>query len=328
MADISVYYAGLKLKNPLIAGSSGLTNHVENIRSLEKAGASAVILKSLFEEQIMYETDQLISPDETGVYYPDAEDHITSYSSTHTLADYLGFIRECKQAVSIPVIASINCISAAGWTSFAKEIEQAGADALELNIFLLPVEIESERFRTEQIYIDIIKAVRKEVRIPVTIKIGNYFTTFARTMVELSWSGISGIVLFNRFFSPDIDIERMEPGFSGIFSNENEYLTSLRWIALLSGKVYCDLSASTGIHSGETVIKQLLAGAKAVQITSVLYKKGFEQIGIMLSEIEAWMNRHNINNLKDITGKMNYAKISDPGSYLRVQFMKHVAGIE
>lgn len=328
MTDLSVKYLGLNLRNPIIVSSCGLTNSIENLVKIEKEGGAAVVLKSLFEEQIMYETDQLLSVSDSGYYYSEAEDYITSYSEQHSINDFLKFIRAAKKAINIPVIASINCVSSAEWSKFARNIQEAGADALELNISILPASIEVERHSNEKIYFDIIKAVKREVSIPFSIKIGNYFSALAHTIVHLSWTGISGIVLFNRFCSPDIDIEKMEPAQSNMYSSAGEYQESLRWISLLSDKVYCDLAATTGIHSGSTVIKQLLAGAKAVEIASVLYQEGFGHIGVMLKEIESWMNRHQVEVLNDIIGTMSYKEIQSPDSYLRVQFMKHFEEIE
>jgi len=328
MTDLSVKYLGLNLKNPIIVSSCGLTNSIENLVKIEKEGGAAVVLKSLFEEQIMYETDQLLSVNGSGYYYAEAEDYITSYSDEHSIEDYLNFIRTAKKAVNIPIIASINCVSSAEWTSFAKRIQEAGADALELNISILPASIEVERHSNEKIYFDIIKALKREISMPFSIKIGNYFSALAHTIVHLSWTGVSGIVLFNRFCSPDIDIEKLETTQSNMYSSPGDYQESLRWISLLSDKVYCDMAATTGIHSGNTVIKQLLAGAKAVEIASVLYQNGFEHIGVMLAEIELWMQSQQIEALKNIIGIMSYKNIQSPDSYLRVQFMKHFEEIE
>ena len=230
--------------------------------------------------------------------------------------------------VSIPIIASINCISWNEWINFAKQIEDAGADAIELNIFVLPSDPNKEGAENEATYFKVIEKILKVVTIPVSLKISYYFSSLAKTVVKLSWTGVKGIVLFNRFFSPDIDIENFELKTSHVFSTPAELAMPLRWIAMLSSKVHCDLAASTGIHDGHAAIKQLLAGAKAVQIASVLYKKGFKEIGIMLEQIENWMLRKNLNTLDDFVGKMSVQDIKNPADYERVQFMKHFSGIE
>lgn len=326
--NLSTTYLGLKLKNPIIVSSCGLTNSIENLIRIEQAGAAAVVLKSLFEEQIMFETDKLLNESESGYYYPEAEDYIVNYSKQNSLENYLNFIKQAKASISIPIIASINCVSSSEWTSFAKRIQEAGADALELNIFILPSDDEVEPEDNEKVYFDIIKEVRKNTNIPLSIKIGQHFSGLAKTAVKLSWEGIDGIVLFNRFFSPDIDITEMKLISANVFSSEEEYTNVLRWTAILSSKVHCDIAATTGIHSGETAFKLLLAGAKTVEIASVLYKNGIEYISVMLKDIEDIMYNDGHLNIRDIIGKMSYKKVEKPGSFLRVQFMKFFAGIE
>ena len=320
---------GLRLKNPIIAGSSGLTNSVENIVELERNGVGAVVLKSLFEEQIAASVSHTIEHNEYDNYYPEAEDYIRNYTHGNDVSVYLDLIRTSKQAVNIPIIASINCVSDSNdWVSFAKKIENAGADGLELNIFILPSDPGKSGEENEKVYFNIIKKVTEAISIPVSIKISYYFSGLAQFITRLSWTDIKGIVLFNRFFSPDIDIESMEVKSSFVFSNAAELAISLRWIAMMSSHVKCDLAASTGVHSGEAVIKQLLAGANAVQIASVLYKKGFQEIGVMLKEMESWMERKNFNSIDDFRGKLSTSEYDNPAAYERVQFMKHFSGIE
>lgn len=319
---------GLPLKNPIIVGSSGLTNSVENIIEIERNGAAAVVLKSLFEEQINFSINKTIAQDQSANLYPEADDYIRHYTRQNDVSKYLKLIKDAKASVSIPVIASINCISGLEWTSFAKSIEEAGADGLELNIFVLPSDPSKSAEENEAIYFDIIDKVLKEVNIPVAIKISHYFSSLAKTITQLSWKEIKGIVLFNRFFSPDIDIENFEIKTSNVFSSPSELAISLRWIAMMSTHVKCDLAASTGVHDGKAVIKQLLAGAKAVQIASVLYKKGFKEIKSMLDELENWMDRKNFNTIDQFTGKMSVEEAQNPAAYERVQFMKHFSGIE
>ncbi len=329
MANLETSWMGLNLKNPIIAGSSGLTNSVENIVELERNGAGAVVLKSLFEEQIAASVSHTIEHNEYDNYYPEAEDYIRNYTHGNDVSVYLDLIRTSKQAVSIPIIASINCVSDSDdWVSFAKKIEEAGADGLELNIFILPSDPGKSGEENEKVYFNIIKKVSEAISIPVSIKISYYFSGLAQFITRLSWTNIKGIVLFNRFFSPDIDIESMEVKSSFVFSNPAELAISLRWIAMMSSHVKCDLAASTGVHSGDAVIKQLLAGAHAVQIASVLYKKGFQEIGVMLKEMESWMERKNFNAIDDFRGKLSTSEYDNPAAYERVQFMKHFSGIE
>lgn len=328
MVDLATTYMGLKLKNPIIVGSSGLTNSVENIQKIRDKGAGAVVLKSLFEEQISHAISKTYAQNEDLMAYPEAMDYISNYTQDNDVDKYLRLIRDCKSTVDMPVIASINCVSSLDWMTFAKKIEEAGADGLELNIFILPSDPTRHAEENEKIYFDIIQSVLKQVNIPVAIKISYYFSGFANTALKLSWTGISGMVMFNRFFSPDIDIDTFEVTSSNVFSSPNELALSLRWVAMLSDKLHCDIAASTGIHDGKAMIKQLLAGAKAVQIASVLYKNGFDQIGIMLTELEEWMDRHNFESTGKFIGKMSYKEAKNPAAFERVQFMKHFSGIE
>ncbi len=328
MVNLATTYMGIKLKNPIIIGSSGLTNSVENIKEAARNGAAAVVLKSLFEEQIKHSASHTLMQNEPVNYYPEAEDYIRNYTRDNDVGNYLKLIKESKQAVDIPVIASINCISATEWINFAQKIEEAGADALELNIFVLPSNTHMSGEQNEQVYFDIVERISKKLKIPVSVKISYYFSSLAKMTLKLSWTGISGMVLFNRFFSPDIDIDKFEIKATNVFSTPAELAISLRWVAMMSTKLHCDIAASTGIHDGTAVIKQLLAGAKAVQIASILYKKGFAEIGVMLQDIEAWMQKHNFKNTSEFIGKMSVKEADNPAAYERVQFMKHFSGIE
>lgn len=329
MADLRTNYMGMELKNPIIVGSSGLTDSVEKIIEIEKAGAGAVVLKSLFEEQIMLNTQKTVSQSDMGGYmYPEAEDYISNYTQENDVSKYLGLIKECKEKVSIPIIASINCISSSEWMSFAKKIESAGADGLELNIFILPSDPRRGSEENEQVYLDIAMNMVKELKIPVAIKLSYYFSGLAKTMLKLSWTGIKGIVLFNRFFSPDIDIDKFEVTATNVFSSPEELPTSLRWVAMLSDRLHCNIAASTGVHSGEAAVKQLLAGAKAVQIASIVYKNGNGVITEMVKFLEEWMNKHEFATIEDFCGKMSFKSTENPAAYERVQFMKRFAGIE
>jgi len=311
---------GLKLKNPIIIGSCGLTNSADGIKKLESNGAAAVVLKSIFEEQILMESSSM----ETD-RLPHAEeiDYIRYYTRKHNLDEYLKLVKNAKKEVSIPVIASINCISSSEWTSFAKRIEDSGADALELNVFILPGDPGQKGEEIEQVYFRIIEAVKQQVSLPLSLKISFYFSGLANMIFNLSIRGADAIVLFNRFYRPDIDLDKMEIISANVFSNPGENFLPLRWIGMTSDEAKCDLAASTGIHDGYTVIKNLLAGAKAVQVASVIYKKGAEYINVMIDQINQWMNDHNYSSLQKIIGKLSQDNIKNPVLYERAQFMKY-----
>ncbi len=328
MTDLSTTYMGLKLRSPLIVGSSGLTKSVGNLEIIDKKGAGAVVLKSLFEEQIKFEVRKVFSYQDTQSAYTEAEDYIRNYAREHTLDEYLGTLQEAKKKVSIPVIASINCTTAEEWPAFAKNIEKAGADALELNVFALPSDLEKDGADYEKLYFDVAENVQKEISIPVSLKISSYFSGFAHMVKKLSWTGVKGIVLFNRFFNPDLDIEHMRVKAAHLYSDPEEITHSLRWIAILSGQIKTDLCASTGVYDGAGVIKQLLVGAKAVQVCSTLYKNGFDQLDLIQREVIDWMDKHGYKSIADFQGKMSQKMSDNPSSFLRVQFMKHYAGIE
>ena len=328
MADLRTTYMGLSLRNPIIVGSSGLTNSADKIVELEKLGAGAVVLKSLFEEQIRYQINHSVSQSESIYSYPEAEDYIGNYTKETSVSEYLDLIRKSKSTVSIPVIASINCVSAVEWISFARKIQEAGADALELNIFILPSDPKRNSEQNEQVYFEIAMAIIKQISIPVSLKISHYFSSLTNTALKLSWTGIKGMVLFNRFYSPDIDIDKFEVISTNVLSTPDEISGSLRWVAMLSDRLHCDIAASTGVHDGAGVIKQLLAGAKAVQITSCLYKHGTGILPGMLKFIENWMGKHGFKTTDEFIGKMSFKATENPAAYERVQFMKHFAGIE
>lgn len=328
MINIESRYMGLNLRNPIVAGSSGLTNSVENIIEMEKNGIAAVVLKSLFEEQIIHSASHTIMQGEYINQYPEAEDYIRNYTTENDVNNYLRLVEDAKKAVTIPVIASINCISDSEWIDYAKKIEAAGADGLELNIAVLPSDPNKESSENEKVYFDITRKVIKALDIPVAIKLSYYFSGLAKTLTSLSWTGIKALVLFNRFYSPDIDIEHEEVKSSFVFSTPSEIALPLRWIAMLSPIVECDIAASTGVHDGTALIKQLLAGANVVQIASVLYQKGFREIGSMIDQLENWMDRHNYRSIDDFRGKLSVANTENPAAYERIQFMKHFSGIE
>jgi len=327
MTDLSVKYLGLELKNPIIIGSSGLTNSVEKILELEKHGASAVVLKSLFEEQILAESAIRIDRDESFGY--DVHDYISNYTRNHKLGDYLSLIKEAKAKTSIPIIASINCVSDLEWTSFAGKIEEAGADALEINLSLLPSNHELRGVQNEEMYFDILEKVRAATKLPLAVKMSRYSGGLANLIKRIGWSKlVDGIVLFNRYYSPDIDIEKMQIVHTNVFSTPHEISTSLRWVAISSSFLDIDLAATTGVHSGGDVVKQILAGANVVEIASVIYKNGPEYLSTMIADMKSWMERHKYENLIRFRGLMSYDSTKETAAYERIQFMKHFAGIE
>ena len=330
MADITTKYAGLILRNPIIVGSCGLTNSVEDIKKLESSGAAAVVLKSIFEEEIQLDAkDSLYKAQKDNLLYAshsETFDYIDQQTQKDSLEKYVKLIKDTKKQVYIPVIASINCVTPYVWTDFAAKIQDAGVDAIELNIFINP--FDASKISTEETYAFIVKEVKLKISVPVTVKISNYLSRPVTVMNNLSSEGVDGIVLFNRFYQSDIDIQKEEVIDGNKFSNPEEYLTSLKWIAMLSGKIKTDFAASTGIYNGETLVKFLLAGAKAVQVVSVLYKNGFDQINIMLSFLEKWMAEKGYGYIDQFSGKLNKSHIANQASFERIQFMRYFSGIE
>ena len=326
MADLTTEYLGMKLRNPVIAGSSGLSNSVKAIKEFEENGAGAVVLKSIFEEEIAFEYEDILREAEAEGLNLDQFDYYDFKLKGDRLEKYTEIIAKSKKSVSIPVIASINCVYSHEWTSFAKQLEQAGADALELNMFFLPTEFDRTTEEKEKAYFQIIEKVLKDVSIPVALKISYYFSNLGPMIQKLSNTGVAGLVLFNRFYSPDFDIEKFQVVPSNVFSSPSDLSISLRWIAIMAERVTCDLAASTGVHDGAALIKQILAGAKAVQVVSALYKNGKGHIGVMLRTLEEWMDRQGFSELSDFRGKMSQSKSSNPAAYERVQFMKYFGG--
>jgi dihydroorotate dehydrogenase (fumarate) len=323
--DVSVEYMGLALHNPIIVSSSGLTGTLEGIKKCADAGAGAVVLKSLFEEQIVTDKTLLDKQDELYHYYPRAVEFIKALKRGPGILDYLRLIDAAKKIVSIPVIGSINCISSYEWPEFAAHIEDAGADAIELNIALTPFHSNQALALTNDLYFDIITKVKEHVTIPIAVKTGYYFTNPGHTLTGIGNSGIEGMVLFNRFFQPDIDIHSFTLTNNSLYSAPEEFIHSLRWIALLHDKVNCDIAANTGIHDATAIIKELLAGATAVEICSALYKNGLEYIPTLLEGLSQWMEYHHFNCINDFKGIM--AKGEDANAdFERMQFMKRSSG--
>jgi dihydroorotate dehydrogenase (fumarate) len=327
MANLETTYLGLKLKNPLVAASSGITNSAEKIRKLEQAGIGAVVLKSVFEEQINNEVTSMLLQDSQNTGYPEAADYIRNYLRDNTVTKHIKLIEETKKAVDIPVIASVNCVSASEWTTFAKDFQEAGADALELNIFYVSVDRREKPGVVEQLYIDVLEKVKKEVSIPVSVKIGLYHSNIIGMVDKLKANGAKGVVMFNRFYEPDIDLDKLELTSSEVFSSPVEIRHTLRWVGLVSSEIAdIDIAASTGIHDGKSVVKQILAGAKVAQLCSTLYVNGNDVIPAMISEMETFMKKWNFKRIEDFRGRLSYKNIPDPMVYERSQFMKYFSG--
>ena len=324
--DLTTRYLGLQLDSPIIIGSSGLTGSLKRIEPFANSGAGAVVLKSIFEEEIYFEYDDVLKEAEAEGINLDQFDYYDYHLKGKKLDRYIELVKGCKKSLSIPVIASINCFYSHEWSAFARMIEDAGADAIELNMFFLPTDFERSAREQEEAYFKIIEKIMDAVSVPVALKISYYFSNLGPMIQRLSCTGIAGLVLFNRFFSPDIDIQSFKIKPSFVFSTPAELAVSLRWIAIMAKKVECDLAASTGIHDASAVIKQLLAGATAVQVVSSLYKSGPQQIVKMIAGLKEWMQGHGFNSLADFRGRMSQEAASNPAAYERVQFMRYFGG--
>lgn len=318
---------GLDLKNPLIVGSSSLTNTVPKVKRMADAGAGAVVLKSLFEEQIHAEKVNL-EKHTFPSQHPEAYEYIDKMSMELGPDSYLKLIEESKQSVSIPIIASLNCISARWWTDYARKIENAGADALELNISFLPAAPDIKSEEVEEKYVEILTEVKNHIDIPVAVKIGPYFTSPGMLIKNLIKNGASGVVLFNRFYQFDMNIHKVEVSSGMSFSSSQEMNQSLRWISMLYGRISANLAASTGIYDANDVIKQILAGADTVELVSALYINGPDHINHILENVEKWMTDHEYKSIEEFRGLLSRSKSKTPGDFERLQYIKAVVGIE
>lgn len=324
MVKLDTTFMGLKLKNPIVVASSGLTNSISRITEFERYGVGAVVLKSIFEEQILGEAESMMSGDIYSQTYPEAEDYIKNYTRQNTLDNYINLIKGAKSHVDIPVIASVNCVSKSEWISFAKKLEEAGADGIEMNIFMLPVERDVDSNSIEQRYLDIVKSVVAEVEIPIAVKIGANFTNVTNMIDKLYAYGAKGVTMFNRFYEPDIDLDTLTIGSSEVFSAKTDLRRTLRWLGIVSAAVpNVDLAASTGIHNGDNFIKVLLAGATVGQLCSTLYINGPEKVVEIKEELVKFMEKWNFASIEEVQGKLNYSAIPDSGLYERAQFMKY-----
>ncbi len=319
MANLSVNYLGLDLKSPVIVSSSPLTASADKVAMLAEYGAGAVVLKSIFEEQIAGESAMLQRYND----YPEASDYLNAYVGSNYVDTYAELIADCKRAAQIPVIASINCSSAGEWTAYARRIQEAGADALELNIFILPTDPDLFAGQIEARYLDIVGRVTEAINIPVTVKLGMRFTNVLAVARQIFYRRGRGVVMYNRFFEPDINIENMTLAASDSLSSPGELRNALRMVALCSAaQPDLDISVSTGVHSGEDAVKAILAGAKTVQVCSAIYENGLKVIPAIHDFIGTWMDGKGFADLGEFRAKMNYKGAADPEVYQRVQFMK------
>jgi dihydroorotate dehydrogenase (fumarate) len=327
MADLSTSYMGLKLKNPVVVASSRLTYDVDKVAECEDAGAGAVVLKSIFEEQIEYDSRQMIGGMDFDAY-TEAYDYFKETSRDYYIDNYLSLVEEAKKRVDIPVIASINAVGSGSWIEYATRFQQVGADALELNLYIVPANVAAEGREIERGYFDVLRKVRKKTNLPIALKLGSQFSGMARTMKEFADEGADGLVLFNRFYKPDIDIEKLSVKTAQIYSAPEEMAFTLQWIALLAGKVPADLAANTGIHTARDVIKQLLAGAKVTEVCSQLMRKGVGEIASLTQGLEEWMDRKGFSSVEEFRGKMSQENLDHPEVYERSQYIKALVGIE
>lgn len=325
MPDIATRYLGLSLQSPVVLSSSSLTNTVNGVRRAAEAGAGAVVLKSLFEEQI--EAEGVSGSDEVDYsIHPEAEEYIRQMDKHLGSDDYLRLISDAKSAADIPIIASINCVSPRWWGDYGRQVAMAGADALELNIAIMPRE-GADAEQTERSYVDIVKRVRDQVDLPLAVKIGPYFTSLPRLVARLQQAGAAAIVMFNRFYQLDIDIDAvsLKPGYQ--FSAPTEIHTPLRWVSILSGETGCELGGATGVHTGADVVKMLLAGATTVQICSAVYQNGFERITEMNTMLASWMNEKGLSSVDEFRGRLSQAGSDRPEAYERLQYIKALTGL-
>jgi dihydroorotate dehydrogenase (fumarate) len=324
MTDLSTTYLGLKLKNPLVASSSPFSKKIDTIRKLEAAGVSAVVMHSLFEEQIVKESLELDhflnagteSFAEAITYYPNLEKYNVGPEG------YLELIRKAREAVQIPVIASLNGVSSGGWIKYAGKIEQAGAHALELNLYYLSTDTNLSGAELEEEYVRLVRDVRAAVRIPLAVKLSPFFTSLPQMARRLSAAGANGLALFNRFYQPDLDLETLEVVPSLTLSESSDLRLPLRWIAILYGRVEADLALTSGVHTGQDLLKAVMAGASVAMATSSLLQNGVEHAGKILREAERWMVDHEYKSVSQMKGSMSQKAVAKPAAFERANYMK------
>jgi len=323
--NLSTKYMGLNLKNPFVPSASPLSTTLDQVLRLEDAGASAVVLYSLFEEQINHQVERVDhylttyseSYAEALSYFPEPEAFNNLYAE-----QYLEHIAALKRSVEIPIIASLNGVSEGGWLSYAQKMEEAGADAIELNIYYLASDPALSGREVERMYLDDIKRVKKSVRIPVAVKVGPYFSSFANMAIEMDQAGADALVLFNRFYQPDIDLELMQVKPSLVLSSNYEKRLPMRWLAILHGQVRASLAATTGIHSAEDAVKMLLCGADVTMVASVLLRKGIDYLGEMVEDLENWMTEHEYESVEQLKGSMSLRHVAEPAAFERANYLK------
>ncbi len=324
MPDLSTTYLGLKLKNPLVPSSSPLMQDVDNIRRMEDAGAAAVVLHSLFEEQITQESEILDRSLDQGTYtYAESLTYFPDLGNYNLGPDgYLEHIRKAKAAVGIPVIASLNGASTGGWIKYAQEMEQAGADALELNTYYIAADPAQTAAQVEEMYLDLVRAVKASVRIPVAVKLSPYFSAFSNFAARLDDAGANALVLFNRFHQPDFDFENLEVVSDLDLSASSELRLRLRWVAMLHGRVKADLAVTGGVHTAEDVLKSMMAGARIAMMTSALLHDGIDHLRGVLADLAKWMEEHEYVSITQMQGSMSQKSAANPAAFERANYMK------
>jgi dihydroorotate dehydrogenase (fumarate) len=324
MSTLNTTFAGLSLRNPLIVASSGLTNTPEKVATLEQAGAGAVVLKSIFEEQIQKE---ILHMNDNGSN--EADDYLSTYVRSHALTEYVRLIQESKKRVSIPVIASINCFSASEWVNYARTLAQAGADAIEVNLLTLQTAKDYRAGSYEQLHVEVLDSLKSAVDLPIIMKLGANLTNPIALIQQLYAHGASAVVLFNRTYQPDIDIEKMEYTTGNVFSNPSDLSQRIRWAAIAAQQVpRLNLAVSGGVHTGEDMVKSLLAGAGAVEVCSAIYQGGDAAIQKMLTALEQWMGRKQYDSIEQFEGIMSKGVSYGYTYFERTQFMKYFSGKE
>jgi dihydroorotate dehydrogenase (fumarate) len=325
--DTKTKYLGLSIDSPIIVGSCGLTNDINNLQKMEAAGAGAVIIKSVFEEQIIYDIKRNLSMMAPTDSYGMSYEYVASHVSDDSLGKHFDLIKEAKKKLHIPVIGSINCYSFENWMTYTQRFQEAGCDALELNMAILPYETSLSYEDVDRLFSNIINTLRKSVSIPISVKVSQNFTDMANFMQRLSWMNINGITMFNKALNVDIDVDKMELTHAPSLSTPDEIYNTLRWVAILSKKLRCGISASTGVHSAADVVKILLAGAETVQVVSCLYKNGIDYLRTLNDGLHQWMNDKGFESLSQFRGTMAVKANDEASMFFRTQFMKHFAQI-
>jgi len=325
MSNLGVKYMGLSLRSPIVAGSSGLSKDVDGVKRLVDAGAGAVVLKSVFEEQVSHDVRMMNGPDSTVPVHPEAEAYINTYGTEHAADKYLSLIEKARVAVDVPVIASLHCASDGQWVEYARKVRDAGASALELNVFIPPHDPDVNGIQLESVYLNIARKVKAAVDLPIAMKVGWHFSAMARFLTELS-EHVDSLVLFNRFYRMTIDVEGMRLMHAIPFSEPREHEIPMRWISVMNGVARCDLAASTGVHDWQTAVRMMLVGASAVQVCSVLYREGPDSVTAINTGIADWMDRHGYDDIEQFRGSMSRRALKRPPQFDRVQFMKFSVG--